>query len=117
MPHATKRQNVGHPRELTYIYETECWVPKTTHIHVTEMHMLHWMCSKIRKDRMTNEKVRSMLSVSIVYGGLNIYDEDIGALLRCVEWIYTWVPKKMCLEVIRKYSETKRLKLNEVLRW
>ena len=46
------------------LYDTECWAIKRYHaqkISVAEMHMLHWMCGNTRRDKVTNEDIRSKI--------------------------------------------------------
>ena len=48
-------------------YGEECWPIKKQHMHkmnVVEMRMLRWMCGKIRKDKIRNDRFREHLGVT-----------------------------------------------------
>ncbi|XP_065881565.1 uncharacterized protein [Euphorbia lathyris] len=51
------------------LYGTECWAVKHCHIHkmsVAEMRMLRWMCGHTRKDRVSNEIIRTKVGVTSI---------------------------------------------------
>ena len=45
-------------------YGAECWPIKKQHMH--KMDVLRWMCSKSRKDKIKNERLREHLGVASI---------------------------------------------------
>ena len=53
----------------TMLYGTKCWAIKKQHvrkINVTEMRMLRWMCGKIWRDKIRNERIHKMIEVASI---------------------------------------------------
>ena len=44
----------------------DCWVVKkrVSKMNVAEMKMLRWMCGKIRRDKIRNERIHKMIEVA-----------------------------------------------------
>ena len=51
------------------LYGTECWAVKKQYVskmNVAEMRMLRQMCSKTRRNKIMNERIRKMIEVAAI---------------------------------------------------
>ena len=51
----------------TLLYGTDCWAIKRYHaqkMNVAEMHILRWMCGKMRRNKMRNEDILTKISIA-----------------------------------------------------
>ena len=67
IPLKLKKKNYKTTIRPVMLYGTKCWTVKKQYVskmNVAEMRMLRWMCGKIWRDKIRNERIHKMIEVA-----------------------------------------------------